>query len=70
MLRIEDVRMFVRATQLESFSSVAREAGLLPAQVSAAISRLEKELGVSLFCAHYPNDKINKGRKHVSSLCQ
>lgn len=49
MLRIEDVRMFVRATQLESFSSVAREAGLLPAQVSAAISRLEKELGVSLF---------------------
>lgn len=49
MLRIEDVRMFVRVTQLGSFSSVAREADLLPAQVSAAILRLEKELSVRLF---------------------
>lgn len=49
MLRIEDVRMFVRVTQLGSFSNVAREAGLLPAQVSAAIVRLEKELNARLF---------------------
>ncbi|WLS80382.1 LysR family transcriptional regulator [Erwinia pyri] len=49
MLRIEDVRMFVRTTQLGSFSSVARESGIMPAQVSAAILRLEKTLGVRLF---------------------
>lgn len=49
MIRIEDISMFVRVTQLGNFSSVAREADLLPAQVSAAILRLEKELNARLF---------------------
>ncbi|BDH46372.1 LysR family transcriptional regulator [Salmonella enterica subsp. enterica serovar Choleraesuis] len=49
MVRLEDVKMFVRSTALGSFSNAAREAGLLPAQVSAAIQRLEKALGVRLF---------------------
>ncbi|NML17184.1 LysR family transcriptional regulator [Azohydromonas caseinilytica] len=49
MVRFEDLNLFVRAAALGSFSSAAREADLLPAQVSAAVKRLEKALGACLF---------------------
>ena len=41
MFRLEDLTLFVRAAALGSFSDAAREAGQQPAQVSAAIKRLE-----------------------------
>ena len=44
MIRLEDVTLFVRSAALGSFSSAAREAGLLPGQVSAAVHRLERDL--------------------------
>jgi DNA-binding transcriptional LysR family regulator len=49
MLRLEDLTLFVRAAALGSFSEAAREAGLPPAQVSAAIKRLETQLNIRLF---------------------
>jgi DNA-binding transcriptional LysR family regulator len=49
MLRLDDLGLFVRAAALGSFSEAAREAGLLPGQVSAAIARLEKQLAIRLF---------------------
>ncbi|MCS2162816.1 LysR family transcriptional regulator [Scandinavium sp. H11S7] len=49
MLRLEDLTLFVRAAALGSFSEAAREARLLPAQVSAAIKRLETHLNIRLF---------------------
>lgn len=49
MLRLEDLTLFVRAAALSSFSEAAREAGLQPAQVSAAIKRLETVLAIRLF---------------------
>jgi len=49
MLRLEDLTLFVRVSALNSFSDTAREAGLQPAQVSAAIKRLENILNVRLF---------------------
>jgi DNA-binding transcriptional LysR family regulator len=49
MLRLEDLTLFVRAAALNSFSDVAREAGLPPAQVSSAIKRLETHLNIRLF---------------------
>lgn len=49
MIRLEDLTLFVRTAALGSFSSAAREAGLLPGQVSAAIQRLERELDLRLF---------------------
>ncbi len=49
MLRLEDLTLFVRAAALGSFSEAAREAGLPPAQVSAAIKRLETHLNIRLF---------------------
>ncbi|MDI3379853.1 LysR substrate-binding domain-containing protein [Xenophilus aerolatus] len=49
MVRFDDLALFDRAAALGSFSDAAREAGLLPGQVSAAIQRLERELGIRLF---------------------
>jgi DNA-binding transcriptional LysR family regulator len=49
MIRLDDLSLFVRAAALGSFSQAAREVDLLPGQVSAAIKRLEAELGIRLF---------------------
>ena len=49
MIRFDDLGLFVRSAALGSFSRAAREADLLPGQVSAAIGRLERELGIRLF---------------------
>lgn len=49
MIRFDDLALFDRAAALGSFSEAAREADLLPGQVSAAIQRLERELGLRLF---------------------
>lgn len=49
MIRLEDLALFVRSAALGSFSGAAREADLLPGQVSAAIQRLERELDTRLF---------------------
>lgn len=49
MIRLNDLKIFVRTAALGSFSKAAREADLLPAQASAAVNRLEKELNVRLF---------------------
>lgn len=49
MFRLEDLTLFVRAAALGSFSEAAREAGQQPAQVSAAIKRLETTLNIRLF---------------------
>lgn len=49
MVRFEDLQLFVRTAALGSFSNAAREVGLLPGQVAAAIKRLERDLDVRLF---------------------
>lgn len=49
MIRLEDVTLFVRSAALGSFSRAAREADILPGQVSAAVNRLERELNKRLF---------------------
>ncbi len=49
MIRLDDLTLFVRTAALGSFSNAAREADLLPGQVSAAIQRLERELDIRLF---------------------
>lgn len=49
MIRLGDVQLFVRTAMLGNFSLAAREADLLPGQVSAAIARLEQSLQVRLF---------------------
>lgn len=49
MVRLDDLALFIRTAALGSFSNAAREANLLPGQVSAAIKRLELALDIRLF---------------------
>jgi DNA-binding transcriptional LysR family regulator len=49
MIRFNDLAIFVRVATVDSFSTVAREMDLFPAQISAAIKRLECELDTRLF---------------------
>lgn len=49
MVRLDDLGLFIRTAALGSFSNAAREANLLPGQVSAAIKRLERALDIRLF---------------------
>lgn len=49
MIRVDDLALFERSAVLGGFSEAAREADLLPGQVSAAIKRLERELEIRLF---------------------
>jgi DNA-binding transcriptional LysR family regulator len=49
MVRFEDLALFVRTAACGSFTKAAREADLLPGQVSAAIMRLERDLELRLF---------------------
>ena len=49
MVRLQDLQIFIRSALLGGFSEAAREANVLPSQVSNAIKRLETELEVRLF---------------------
>lgn len=48
MLRFDDLQVFVRAAQLGSLSAAARVLDLSPAVASAALKRLEQQLGARL----------------------
>jgi DNA-binding transcriptional LysR family regulator len=48
-VRFDDLALFVRTAACGSFTKAAREANLLPGQVSAAIMRLERDLDARLF---------------------
>ena len=58
MVRLEDIWLFTRVAALGSFSNAAREAGLLPGQVSAAIARLEQRLDTRLFARSTRNLRL------------
>lgn len=49
MVNFNDLSLFVRSAACGSFTKAAREANLLPGQVSAAIMRLERDLDIRLF---------------------
>jgi DNA-binding transcriptional LysR family regulator len=48
-IHLNDLSLFVRTAACGSFTKAAREANLLPGQVSAAILRLERDLEIRLF---------------------
>ena len=49
MLRLDDLQVFVRTADRGSLSAAARELGVSPALASAAVKRLEGELGLRRF---------------------
>ena len=48
MLRFDDLQLFVRAADLGSLSAAARVMDLSPAVASAALKRIEQQLGARL----------------------
>ncbi|WP_147473038.1 helix-turn-helix domain-containing protein, partial [Pseudomonas salomonii] len=48
MLRFDDLQLFVRAAELGSLSAAARIMDLSPAVASAALKRIEQQLGTRL----------------------
>jgi DNA-binding transcriptional LysR family regulator len=48
LLRLDDLQVFVRTADRGSLSAAAREIGISPALASAAVKRLEGELGLRL----------------------
>ena len=48
MLRFDDLQLFVRAADLGSLSAAARVMDLSPAVASAALKRIEQQLGTRL----------------------
>ena len=49
MLNLDDIQLFIRVKETASISGAARSLGLSSATASAAIKRLEKQLGSQLF---------------------
>ncbi len=69
MIRFDDLALFARTAALGSFSNAAREADLLPGQVSAAIQRLERELDVRLFAMFCCLGSLRFARRIRSCWC-
>ncbi|BFO07594.1 hypothetical protein GGER_01040 [Serratia rubidaea] len=65
MIRLEDVTLFVRSAALGSFSNAAREADLLPGQVSAAVQRLERDLDKRLFARSTRSLRLTAEGKNI-----
>lgn len=63
MIRLADLKLFTRTSALGSFSNAAREANISPAQVSAAIKRLETVLCVRLFTRSTRNLRLTQEGK-------
>ncbi|NDL64068.1 LysR family transcriptional regulator [Acerihabitans arboris] len=71
MVRIDDLALFVRSAALGSFSNAAREVDLLPAQVSAAIKRLERELNIRLFARSTRSLRLTaEGEQYLPYACK
>ncbi|WP_175252931.1 LysR family transcriptional regulator [Pseudomonas sp. BMW13] len=71
MVRFEDLQLFVRTAALGSFSNVAREVGLLPGQVAAAIKRLERDLDVRLFARSTRSLRLTaEGEQYLPFACE
>ncbi|RZA33951.1 MAG: LysR family transcriptional regulator [Lysobacteraceae bacterium] len=70
MIRLDDLALFVRSAALGSFSKAAREVNLLPGQASAAIGRLERELGLRLFARSTRSLRLTEEGKRYLPFAQ
>lgn len=70
MIRLDDLRLFVRTAALGSFSNAAREVDLLPGQVAAAVKRLERELDIRLFARSTRSLRLTAEGEHYLPCAQ
>lgn len=64
MLRFDDLTVFVRTADRGSLSAAARELGISPALASAAVKRLEGELGLRLFARTTRSLRLTEEGEH------
>ncbi|MCL1074335.1 LysR family transcriptional regulator [Shewanella dokdonensis] len=71
MLRaLQDLQIFVETARQGSLSSVARAMNLTPAATSAAIKRLEQQLGAPLFIRSTRSLRLTKDGEHYLQYCE
>src|SRR5260370_28349883 len=70
MKSLQDLDIFVRTADSGSLSATARALDLTPAAASAALKRLEAELGVTLFVRSTRSLRLTQERseEHTSEL--
>ena len=64
MLRLDDLHVFVRTADRGSLSAAARELDISPALASAAVKRLEGELGLRLFARTTRSLRLTEEGEH------
>jgi DNA-binding transcriptional LysR family regulator len=64
MLRLDDLTVFVRTADRGSLSAAARELEISPALASAAVKRLEGELGLRLFARTTRSLRLTEEGEH------
>jgi DNA-binding transcriptional LysR family regulator len=64
MLRLDDLSVFVRTADRGSLSAAARELEISPALASAAVKRLEGELGLRLFARTTRSLRLTEQGEH------
>lgn len=64
MLRLDDLNVFVRTADRGSLSAAARELEISPALASAAVKRLEGELGLRLFARTTRSLRLTEEGEH------
>ena len=70
MKALQDLQLFVRAARAASFSEAARALDLSPAAVSAAIKRLEAELGTPLFLRSTRQLRLTQAGEQFLQACE
>ena len=70
MDRIDCMKSFVRAIEINSFSAVAREQQTTQSKISKQVAALEKHLGVQLLTRSTTNLKLTEEGKKYYKYCQ
>lgn len=70
MRTINDLRLFVRASELGSLSAAAREADITPAAASAALKRMEAELGTPLLVRSTRHLRLTQAGEQFLQTCR
>ena len=69
-LKLGSIELFCLTAELQSFTGAAASAGLTPAAVSRAVSRLEARLGVQLFVRTTRRVRLTDGGRRYFEHCR
>ncbi|QNM96172.1 LysR family transcriptional regulator [Chitinimonas koreensis] len=70
MIALDDLRLLIRIEELGNLSAAARQLGWLPASASAALKRVEGELGARLFERTTRSMRASPAGRHYLAACR